>query len=154
MSQSLCQNYIHIIYHISFSEPVNIPLELEAGLHAYLAEICKSQNSPALVINGTKDHVHILCQLSKKLSIVELLMKLKSNSSRWMKVQDSLNPYLEKFSWQKGYGSFPVSASKLDIVQQYILNQKEHHKKLTFKEEYLMFLDKYHVEYNDKYLWD
>ena len=154
MSQSLCQNYVHIIFHISFTDPVKIPLESEKGTHAYLAQICNKLNSPAIAINGMSDHVHILCRLSKNLAVADLVQKLKANSSRWIKKQANVNSYLTKFSWQKGYGCFSVSPSNLEKVTQYIFNQKEHHKKLNFKEEYLLFLDKYEVDFNEKFLWE
>ena len=154
MSQSLCQNHVHIIFHINFVNPVKIPSEIERDLYAYLAEICKRHGSNSSMINGVNDHVHILCRLGKDLSIAELIQKLKSNSSRWLKTQNHIDPFLEKFSWQKGYGSFSVSPSNLSKVEQYIAHQREHHKRYSYKEEYLKFLEKYDVEYNEKYLWE
>ena len=120
MSQSLCQNYLHIIFHISFSDPVKIPNKVKRNLCAYMASICKNNNSTSLIINGTNDHVHILCHLSKDISVAKLVQTLKGNSSRWLKKEFEDLPLLQKFSWQKGYGSFSVSPSALSKVIKYI----------------------------------
>ena len=154
MSQSLSQLYMHIVFHINLIDKVSIPEELQSHLHAYLAKICINLHSPSIVVGGTHDHVHILCRMSKNIAPAKLLEELKTSSSKWIKTQASeFGMMLSKFSWQKGYGVFSVSAPQVSNVQKYIANQREHHRKRSFKEEYLLLLQKYDVEYNEKYIW-
>ncbi len=102
-------------------------------------------------VGGVKDHIHILCLLSRKIALMKLIEELKSHSSKWIKTKGSK---YQKFYWQKGYGSFSVNPSEIETVVNYIQNQNEHHKKKTYKDEYLAFLKKYHVEYDERYVWD
>ena len=117
----------------------------------YLGGICNKLECQVIKVGGHKDHVHILCQLSKKIALVQLVEKLKSNSSKWVKTKGLK---YSKFYWQSAYGTFSVNPSEVDIVVNYIANQKEHHAKKTFKEEYRAFLKKYEVEYDEHYVWD
>jgi putative transposase len=99
--------------------------------------------------------VHILCRMSKNISTSELLKELKIESSKWIKKQyEDFGFQLSKFSWQGGYGVFSVSASQVDKVKGYIANQKKHHLKIGYKDEYLALLHKYNIEYDEKYLWN
>ncbi|WP_420792916.1 IS200/IS605 family transposase [Lentisphaera marina] len=147
--------YIHTIFHISFSDPVKIPNSLQDDLHKYIAGHCKSENCIPILINGTEDHIHLLTSLSKSISASSFLNKIKSTSSKWIKSKSHEHGLiLKKFSWQKGYGVFSVSPSILDKVKAYVENQEEHHKRMTFKEEYMMFLEQYKIDLDDeKYLW-
>lgn len=97
------------------------------------------------------DHVHILCMLSKKVALMKLLEEVKSHSSKWMKTKDES---LKNFYWQNGYGAFSVNPVQIETVVTYIENQHEHHRKKSFQEEYLAFLKKYKVEYDERYVWD
>ncbi|MCF6285749.1 MAG: transposase [Candidatus Hydrogenedentes bacterium] len=97
------------------------------------------------------DHVHILAKLRQDISLSDVLRDTKSNSSGW--VHDTFPGY-EEFAWQRGYGAFTVSASHINVVERYILNQEEHHKEMTFQEEFIGLLEKHSVEYNERYLWD
>lgn len=154
MAQSLSQLYTHIVFHINFNYNVKIPEELQSRLHAYLATTCKNQKSPSIIVGGVEDHIHILCRLSKNIAPSKFLEELKTDSSKWIKNQSKeFDLILSKFSWQKGYGIFSVSSSQVKNVKKYISNQSEHHKKMSFKEEYLLLLKKYNVEYDEKYLW-
>jgi len=155
MSQSLSQLYVHIVFHINCNDAVIIPEKLQNNLHAYIAAICKNQDSSSIIVGGIDDHVHLLCRLSKNITAAKLLEEIKANSSKWIKTQaDEFGSRLNKFSWQKGYGIFSVSLSKIDNVKQYISNQKEHHKKISFKDEYILLLKKHNVEYDEQYLWN
>ena len=155
MAQSLSQLYVHIVFHINFNDVVKIPEELQSDLHAYLAATCKNQNSSSILVGGVDDHVHLLCRLSKNITSSKLLEEIKTDSSKWIKTQaGEFGLSLNKFSWQKGYGIFSVSSSKINTVKQYISNQKEHHKKMSFKDEYLLLLKKHNVKYDEKYLWN
>ena len=149
MSQSLSKLYIHMVFHTKNNQNL-IQQAIENELYAYLGGILKSTKSIPIAINGAEDHVHILCIMSKNITLADLLEELKRNSSRWIKTKG--NEYKE-FAWQGGYGGFSVSQSKVDIVKKYIENQKEHHKTKTFKEEYILFLKEYGINYNEEYLW-
>ena len=149
MSQSLSKMYVHIVFHTKHNQDL-IKDDIESELYAYLGGILKDNKSVPIEINGIEDHVHILCILSKNISLADLLEELKRNSSRWIKTKGA--DYTD-FAWQGGYGGFSVSQSKVDVVRKYIQNQKEHHKTETFKEEYIRFLKEYNVDYDPDYLW-
>jgi len=124
---------------------------IEDELYSYLGGICKEMECHPIKIGGYTDHVHILCMLSKKVALMNLLEEIKSHSSKWMKTKGT---ELKNFYWQNGYGAFSVNPSETEKVIAYIENQKEHHKKKTVQEEYRAFLKKYKVEYDEKYVWD
>ncbi|WP_312075307.1 IS200/IS605 family transposase [Chryseobacterium sp.] len=150
MSQSLNKIYVHLI----FSTKNRVPFltdDIKDELFNYLGGVCKNLECNPLQVGGYKDHVHILCLLSKKMTLVKLLEEVKSSSSKWIKTKD------EKFSnfyWQSGYGAFSVNPTETDLVKKYIQNQEEHHKVKNFQDEYRAFLKKYDVEYDEKYVWD
>src|ERR1700748_2925212 len=112
MGQSLVKNYIHIVFSTKHREPLIFP-PYEAELHSYLAGICKNHDCQPIKIGGYTDHVHILCMLSKKIALMTLIEKIKTNSSKWMKTQDES---LINFYWQDGYGGFSVNPSDVDNV--------------------------------------
>lgn len=150
MPQSFVRNPLHIVFSTKYRQPIIKPPHDEA-LYAYIAGICNSLDCTALKVGGYYDHVHILCLLSKKISIVALLEEVKSSSSKWIKTRDES---LKEFYWQAGYGAFAVSPSKVDAVIKYIANQYEHHHKNTFEDEYRKFLKTYKIDYNEDYMWD
>ena len=150
MGQSLSRNYLHVIFSTKHRRPlIKEPIEIE--LHRYIGGICNNLECTPLKIGGYVDHIHILCLLSKKLALMKLLEEVKSHSSKWIKNKDV---GLKDFYWQNGYGAFSVNPSQLNIVSEYIENQKEHHDKKTFQQEYRSFLKKYNVEYDERYVWD
>lgn len=150
MGQSLVKNYLHIVFSTKHRVPL-IKSPHEAELHAYLGGICKKLECQPIKVGGYTDHIHILCMLSKKTALMKLLEEVKSHSSKWMKTKDIT---LKNFYWQDGYGAFSVNPSQVDKVISYIENQHEHHKKRTFQDEYRLFLKKYNVEYEERYVWD
>lgn len=149
MSQSLSNIFVHIIFHIS-DESVSIKAEDEEALYGYMGCMIKETSSVPLLINGTSNHIHILCTLSKNCSLSKLVEEIKRHSSRWIKHRGS---HYHNFAWQGGYAGFSVSASKVEVVKMYIRSQKEHHQKQSFRDEYLLFLKEYGIEYDEKYLW-
>jgi REP element-mobilizing transposase RayT len=149
MAQSLSKLYIHLIFHIKISS-VLIKDVHKKELYAYMGAIIKDNDSIPILINGTNDHIHILCVLSKNISMAKLVEEIKRHSSRWIKTVDN---YYSKFAWQGGYAGFSVSQSIHDKTKKYISQQEEHHKKVSFKEELLAFLNEYGVDYNEEYLW-
>ncbi len=150
MGQSLAKNYIHIVFSTKHRTPLIYP-PYEEELHAYLGGICKQLECYPIKIGGYTDHVHILCLLSKKIALMNLLEEVKAHSSKWMKTKDES---LKNFYWQYGYGAFSVNPAQVDIVTAYIANQHEHHSKKTFQVEYRGFLKKYGVAYDERYVWD
>jgi len=149
MPQSLCKIYIHLIFHIKSTSPRIADEHLER-VHRYIGQIVNTTGSKTLRVGGIGDHVHIVCILSKNESVAHLVEEVKRNSSRWMK---TLSPIYEKFSWQGGYAAFSVSQSVVDKTIEYVGTQKEHHKKATFREEYLELLQLYQVDYDDRYVF-
>ena len=150
MAQSLAQVYLHTVFSTKYRQKLITP-DIEPSLYAYIVGVISNQGGITLEINGISDHIHILSTLPRTVTIAKYLEEIKRSSSKWMKAQ-SLD--FKNFAWQGGYATFSVSASKVNVVSKYIRNQKEHHKKLTYKEEVIQFLKEYKVEYNEQYLWD
>jgi len=148
MTQTLAAIYLHVIFSTKRRQKL-IPLELEEELYKYIGGICRNLESRLLEANGMEDHSHCLVSLSKNISVKHLQQELKKSSSRWTNRQTKF-----KFGWQNGYGAFSVSPSKLEDVRQYIRNQKIHHQKITFEEEYETILKKHGCEYDEKYFLD
>ncbi|WP_294245963.1 IS200/IS605 family transposase [uncultured Chryseobacterium sp.] len=150
MPQSLNKIYIHIVFSTKNRKPL-ISDDIKEELFNYLGGICKNLECNPIQVGGYKDHIHILCLLSKKITLIKLLEELKSSSSKWMKTKDVK---FSSFYWQSGYGVFSVNPTEIDIVTDYIQRQEEHHKVKSFQEEYRAFLNKYRMEYNEEYVWD
>ncbi len=150
MGQSLVKNYVHIVFSTKHREPFIFP-PYDKQLYAYMATICNEHDSKAIQIGGYSDHVHILCQLSRKIPMMTLLQRVKSLSSKWMKTN---HEYLDNFFWQNGYGAFSVDQSRLHDVKEYIANQKEHHGMVNYQEEYRQLLVEHDLEWDEKYVWD
>jgi REP element-mobilizing transposase RayT len=150
MGQSLVKQYTHIIFSTKYQKPLIID-SVEEELYRYIGGICKNMECYPVKIGGYRNHVHILCLLSKKIALMKLLEKVKSHSSQWVKTKDEC---MENFYWQNGYGAFSVNPSQVNRVKSYIKNQHIHHRKKTFQEEYLKFLKEYNIEYDERYLWD
>ena len=150
MPQSLAQIYVHIIFSTKERRPF-INERIEPELFAYMGDTLKRCGGVPFLINGTADHVHLLSSLPRTMALSKYIEEIKRNSSRWIKTKDS---QYEKFAWQGGYGAFSVSRSRKDSVVRYIAGQKDHHKTVTFKEEFIAFLQKYGIEYDEQYLWD
>lgn len=150
MGQSLVKNYLHITFSTKNRYPFILhPVENE--LYAYIAKICMDKECYPVQIGGYTDHIHILCQLSKKIALMDLLEEIKSSSSKWIK---SKGTGYESFYWQNGYAAFSVSQSQLNVVTRYIENQKEHHKNLSFENELRALLKKYQIDFDERYVWD
>ena len=150
MPQSLVKNYLHITFSTKRRKPF-IDLNIEHELYNYLGGICKNMECNPVRVGGHRDHVHILCLLSRKVALMNFLEELKSHSSKWIKTKDSK---YSNFYWQRGYGAFSVRPSDIDIVENYILNQHRHHRKKSFQDEFLTILHKYEMDYDERYIWD
>lgn len=150
MGQSLVKNYVHITFSTKYRVR-SIREDIQEELFSYLGGICKNLECYPIQIGGYLDHVHILCNLSKKIALMKLLQEVKSHSSAWMKTKGE---DLKNFYWQDGYGAFSVNPREVEIVKKYIQNQKEHHSKKSYQDELRAFLKKYEVEYDERYIWD
>jgi len=150
MSQSLSKVYIHIAFSTKLRHN-QIDEFIETPLFEYLGGICKGLECNPVKVGGYKNHVHVLCTLSRKISQMKLMEELKKQSSKWVKTKGE---EYSNFYWQDGYGIFSVNPMQVPDVVKYIENQKAHHQKVTFEEELLTFLKKYKVDYDERYLLD
>ena len=117
----------------------------------YMIGALKNIGCPSIIVGVVADHVHILCNLSRTTTIAELVQELKTSSSARIKKEGAA---LHDFHWQNGYGAFSVSQSNIEAVSTYIAHQEEHHRKVTFQEEYRRFLERHGLEWDEKYVWD
>ena len=150
MPQSLHVLNAHIIFSTKERRPWLTP-DVRERLWGYQSSILQNLECNNITIGGVADHVHVLCNLTKKLPVTKVLEILKKDSSKFVK---SLEVALRDFHWQDGYGIFSVSPSHFEAVRKYILRQEEHHKKETFQEEYLRILKKYDAPFDERYLWE
>ena len=131
-----------------------IDSDIRPRLHAYMAKVLREIESPqsqAYRVGGVEDHVHIAATLPRTVTIAKLFEIVKKESSGWMKKQ---GPKYREFYWQNGYGNFSVGPSQLDQLIRYIDNQEEHHKTTSFQDEFRKLLQKYQIEYDERYVWD
>jgi len=149
MSQSLCKIYLHIIFHVKTTSP-NIADEHLERVHSYIGQLVNSTGCQVIRVGGINDHVHIVCLLSRNENVAHLVEEMKRNSSRWIKTIDSR---YEQFAWQGGYAVFSVSQSVVDKTVAYVSNQSEHHKRVSFRDEYIQFLKLYNIEYDERYVF-
>ena len=148
MTQSFTQNLQHIIFSTK-SRDNWIDASWEKDLYSYIGGILKRIDSKLLAAGGIPDHIHLLISLNKNLTVPEVVRKIKSSSTNWIR-KNIRNK--RSFAWQNGYAAFSVSNSKIDQVKNYIKNQSYHHKKLDFEEELKLFLDKNEILYDEDYL--
>jgi putative transposase len=148
MSQSFVQIYIHVVFHTKDNLRL-IREDIESELFSYLGGILKNYKSIPLQIGGTPDHIHILCTLPKTMAPADLVEEIKKSSSKWIKTKGG---HYKNFYWQDGYGGFSVSNSGVEKVKGYILNQKKHHEKVSFIDEYKTLLEAYGIPFEDRYL--
>lgn len=139
MPHSFNKIWIHAVWSTKNREPV-LQHHFEQAVHNFIREQLKELSCPVRIINGMPDHVHCLFMLSPQKSIAEVIKQIKGSSSHFVNQQNFIS---DKFAWQTGYGAFSVSESGVDKVYQYIKNQKEHHKKKNFQQEYNDFLELY-----------
>lgn len=150
MAQTLVKLYIHVIFSTKNRADLILP-EIEKELFAYIGGIANNNNSKLLAANGTANHIHLLVSMSKNIELSDLIGDIKRDSSKWIKTKG--NKY-QNFKWQDGYGAFSVGYTQIDDVKRYIDNQKQHHAKISFEDEFRYFLKKYDVEYDERYVWD
>jgi len=150
MANTYSQLYIQIIFAVRGRENL-IKESFRNEVEKYICGIVNSKGSKVLAIYSNPDHTHILIGLNPSVSISDLARDIKSNSSKWINTKKFS---AKKFNWQEGFGAFTYSKSQINRVAKYILNQKEHHEKRSFRKEYIEILDNLGIEYNDKYLFE
>jgi REP element-mobilizing transposase RayT len=150
MSGTFSQLYIQIIFAVKGRENL-ISNNWKTDVHKYIAGIINGKGQKSIIVNGMSDHIHAFIGLKPVMSISDLVRDIKSNSSNFINNHKFING---KFSWHEGYGAFSYSHSHIGKVYDYILNQEKHHKKKTFKQEYMEFLKKFAIEYDEKYLFE
>ena len=150
MPQSLSRVVVHITFSTADRKPFLIKKEDQQSLHKYVATTLNTLECPAIIVGGVEDHIHILCNLSRKIAVMTLLEEVKTSSSKEMKKGLGITD----FYWQGGYGIFSVSESNVPQVRGYIGNQEEHHKKMTFQDEYRILCQKHGVKIDERYVWE
>lgn len=149
MGQSLAKLYLHLTFSTKDRYPF-IQEEWKEKLYAYIVGILNNIESQSLLVNGNKDHIHILFVLSKNIALAKVVEIIKKESSKWIKSQG----YSSKFSWQTGYACFSVSSSRIEYTKKYIQNQAEQHKKQSFQNELRIFLNEYDIKFDERYIWN
>ena len=150
MSQSLSQLFVHLTYGTLDRYPF-IKTDWEEDLHSYIGGILRNLSSPAVIINSVSDHIHILFLLSKNFALAKVVEEVKRQSTIWVKSDKQRS---QKFAWQGGYGAFSISSSQVEKVKQYIANQKELHKKYSYREEVEALIKEYDIiAYDPEYFW-
>lgn len=150
MPQSLARMHVHLVYSTKHRAML-LHDDVRPPLHSYMSVVLKNARCPALLINSVEDHVHILFELHRTVALATAVEEVKKSSSRWIKTQPNIPA---SFAWQAGYGGFAVSASNVDVVRHYIANQREHHKKMTFQDEFRELLRRHQMEFDERYVWD
>ena len=147
MPHSLVKILIHTVFSTKNRADLIAP-EIEDGLFGYIHDIVENNKSKLIIAGGTTNHVHLLISLGKTIDISELVGDIKRDSSVWMKKHE------RSFFWQEGYGAFSIGESQVPRVSAYIKNQKQHHAKQDFKDEFCGLLKRYRVDYDERYVWE
>src|SRR5260370_24016055 len=150
MPQSLSAVYIHLVFSTKERRPFLRDETVRKSLNSYLGGISKQLECAPIITGGIEDHVHLLARFGRTITQAEWVKELKRVSNLWLKEQHSIRD----FEWQGGYADFSVSASNLEQVKKYIVNQQQHHRKMNFQDELRMLLRRYHIEWDEGYIWD
>jgi REP element-mobilizing transposase RayT len=151
MAQSLAKILVHTVFSTKDRRPFLRDEPLRDELHNYLGGILANHDCQPIIIGGVEDHVHILSTLSRTMAASEMVKEVKRGSSLWLKTK---SPDLHDFAWQSGYGIFSVGHSQVEDVRNYIAGQEEHHRKVSFQDEFRKLLERYKIEFDERYVWD
>jgi REP element-mobilizing transposase RayT len=151
MPQSLAKIIVHVVFSTKDRRPFLRDKTLREELHRYLGGILTNHDCQCIIIGGVEDHVHILSTLSRTWQAAEMVKEVKRSSSLWLKTK---SPDLHDCAWQNGYGIFSIGFSQIEEVRKYIAGQEEHHRKISFQDEFRNFLKRYDVEFDERYVWD
>jgi len=150
MANTYTQIYIHVVFAVQARESL-IKAEWKEELFKYIAGILNNQKTKLIAIGGVEDHIHILFGMNPTIALSDLVRAVKANSSKFINEEKFVRG---KFYWQEGFGAFSYSRSQIDAVAKYILNQEQHHSSKSFKDEYVALLNRFEVEYDDRYLFN
>jgi len=146
--------YTSLYYHLVFSTKDRQNLltpEVVPRIYDYIGGIIREIHGIPIILGGYTEHTHVLCALASTMAISDALRTIKAGSSKWI---HQTNPSMKNFAWQEGYGAFSISVTGLDRVKAYILDQNEHHQRQTFQEEFLEFLHRHNIPYDERYIWE
>lgn len=150
----MAHTFTNLLTHVIFSTKDREPFmneDVRPRIFAYMGGVVREIGGTALRINGPSDHTHLLLALPATVAIAEAMRLVKTNSSKWI---HETFPRLSAFAWQHGYGAFSVSQSNVGAVEAYIDKQEEHHRTMTFQEEFVAFLKRHGISYDPKYIWE
>ena len=150
MPGTFSQGYIPIVFAVKGRENL-IGKTWKDELHKYIAGVIKGKEQKSIIVNGVQDHIHAFIGLRPSASISDIVRDIKNNSTNFINERRLVQG---KFSWLEGYGAFSYGHSQIEKVYNYILTQEEHHKKTTFREEYIGFLNKFEVPFEERYLFE
>ena len=150
MANTYYQIYVQVVFAVKYRDAI-ISEEWRSKLLGVIGNLINETGCKTIIVNGVEDHVHCLLGLKPTISISDLMKVVKAKSSKFVN-DNQLSK--SKFNWQEGYGAFSYSRSQIDSVYKYIENQKEHHKRETFNDEYLNFLNKFNFPYEEKYIFE
>ena len=151
MPQSLANVLLHVVFSTKHRQPFLRDADVRGVMTGYLVGTLRNIQCPSLIVGVVEDHIHILCNMHRTVTIAKLVEEVKTSSSARIKEE---GPKLKDFHWQNGYGAFSVSQSNVEQVREYIANQEEHHRKRTFQEEFRLMLKRHGIEWDERYVWD
>ena len=151
MAQSLAKILLHLVFSTKERRPFLKDPVLREELHRYLGGILTNLECQPLIIGGVADHVHLLFAHSRTATVADVVKELKRGSTVWLKTK---SPELSEFAWQSGYGVFSIGQSQVEDVRAYIAGQEEHHRKISFQEEFRRLLQRYEIAFDERYVWD
>lgn len=151
MSQSLAKILVHTVFSTKDRRPFLNDRAVREELHRYLGGILLNLHCQPIIVGGVEDHVHLLSTLGRTCQAADLVKEVKRGSSLWIKTKKS---DLQDFSWQNGYGIFSIGFSQIETVRQYIANQENHHRKISFQDEFRALLKRYEIDFDERYVWD
>lgn len=151
IGQSLSKILVHIVFSTKDRYPYLRDRAVRDDMHHYLGGILSNLKCQPIVVGGVDDHVHLLCALARTSSASDMVKEVKRGSSLWIKSKGGV---LQDFSWQSGFGVFSIGFSQIPDVKQYIVGQEEHHRRLSFQDEFRALLKRYEIEYDERYVWD
>ena len=151
MAQSLSKIIVHTIFSTKDRTPFLHDLAIRDELHRYMGGILSANDCQPIAIGGVEDHVHLLCTLARTCEPAHLVKEVKRGSSLWLKTK---SPSLHDFAWQRGYGMFSLGFTQIESARAYIAKQAEHHREVSFQDEYRTLLQKYAIPFDERYVWD
>jgi len=151
MPQSLAKILLHVVFSTKERRPLLRNRAFREEMHHYIGGILNGIECPPVIVGGVEDHVHLLCVLSRTCAPADMVKEVKRGSSLWIKTRA---PEFADFAWQSGYGVFSIGYSQMEDVRGYIASQEQHHRKLTFQDEFRQLLKRYEVAFDEAYVWD